>query len=76
MEQVGLVLAVGSGIPIGKEGPFVHIACMVASLLVKLPFFDHIKQVSCLPVKDLCLSNDPFAKPIWCSVGRGLFCGP
>ena len=42
---MGLVLGVGSGIPIGKEGPFVHVACMVAELLMKLPMFGRIKQV-------------------------------
>lgn len=29
----GLPFALGSGIPIGKEGPFVHIASIVANLL-------------------------------------------
>uniref|UniRef100_A0A914X3I2 Uncharacterized protein n=1 Tax=Plectus sambesii TaxID=2011161 RepID=A0A914X3I2_9BILA len=34
--MVGLVLSLGSGLPIGKEGPFVHIAAVVATLLSKL----------------------------------------
>ncbi|XP_078697679.1 chloride channel protein 2-like isoform X5 [Branchiostoma floridae x Branchiostoma belcheri] len=33
---VGLITALGSGLPLGKEGPFVHIASMVAQLLSKL----------------------------------------
>lgn len=32
---VGLTASLGSGIPIGKEGPFVHIACIVARALGK-----------------------------------------
>ncbi|CAI5442762.1 unnamed protein product [Caenorhabditis angaria] len=32
---LGLTLAMGSGLPIGKEGPFVHIGAIVASLLNK-----------------------------------------
>ncbi|KAI1727826.1 voltage gated chloride channel domain-containing protein [Ditylenchus destructor] len=32
-KMVGLTLALGSGMPIGKEGPFVHVASVVANLL-------------------------------------------
>ncbi|XP_055916791.1 chloride channel protein 2-like [Eupeodes corollae] len=38
VKVVGLTAALGSGIPIGKEGPFVHIASIVATLLSKLRF--------------------------------------
>ncbi|XP_043213453.1 chloride channel protein 2-like [Amphibalanus amphitrite] len=33
---VGLTACLGSGMPLGKEGPFVHIASIVATLLTKL----------------------------------------
>ncbi|XP_041479348.1 chloride channel protein 2-like isoform X8 [Lytechinus variegatus] len=33
---VGLATAVGSGMPLGKEGPFVHIASIVSTMLSKL----------------------------------------
>ncbi len=33
---VGLTATLGSGMPLGKEGPFVHIASIVARLLSKL----------------------------------------
>lgn len=33
---VGLTFTLGSGLPLGKEGPFVHIASIVATLLGKL----------------------------------------
>ncbi|XP_029070490.1 chloride channel protein 2 isoform X2 [Monodon monoceros] len=33
---IGLTCALGSGMPLGKEGPFVHIASMCAALLSKL----------------------------------------
>ena len=33
---IGLTATLGSGLPIGKEGPFVHIASIVATLLTKL----------------------------------------
>lgn len=35
-KMVGLVASLGSRLPIGKEGPFVHIASIVATLLNKL----------------------------------------
>jgi H+/Cl- antiporter ClcA len=35
----GLIMMVGSGLPIGREGPFVHMAGIVANLLLRLPFF-------------------------------------
>uniref|UniRef100_A0A1B6CT29 Chloride channel protein n=1 Tax=Clastoptera arizonana TaxID=38151 RepID=A0A1B6CT29_9HEMI len=33
---IGLTATLGSGLPLGKEGPFVHIASIVATLLSKL----------------------------------------
>ncbi|XP_055837032.1 chloride channel protein 2-like [Episyrphus balteatus] len=38
VKVIGLTAALGAGIPIGKEGPFVHIASIVATLLSKLRF--------------------------------------
>lgn len=35
-KAVGLVAAVGSGLPIGKEGPFVHLSSIIAHLMSKL----------------------------------------
>lgn len=34
-KMIGLTCALGSGLPLGKEGPFVHVASMVATLLSK-----------------------------------------
>ena len=39
-QVIGLCFAMGGGLPIGKEGPFVHIACIMSTLLgknVKVP---------------------------------------
>ena len=33
---VGLVFSVGSGLNLGKEGPFVHVACCLGNLLARL----------------------------------------
>uniref|UniRef100_A0A1I8A1N7 Chloride channel protein n=1 Tax=Steinernema glaseri TaxID=37863 RepID=A0A1I8A1N7_9BILA len=35
-KMIGLTLSLGSGLPIGKEGPFVHVASVVANLLSSL----------------------------------------
>jgi len=35
-KTVGLIATLGSGMPLGKEGPFVHIACIVATLMSSL----------------------------------------
>ncbi|XP_056329333.1 chloride channel protein 2b isoform X1 [Danio aesculapii] len=42
---VGLTCALGSGLPLGKEGPFVHIASLCAALLCKfMSFFGGIYE--------------------------------
>ncbi|VDN01573.1 unnamed protein product [Thelazia callipaeda] len=35
-KMIGLTLAIGSGLPIGKEGPFVHMGAIVATVLSKI----------------------------------------
>ena len=40
----GLILAVGAGLPIGKEGPFVVISALVASILSKYRIFANIRN--------------------------------
>uniref|UniRef100_A0A915PPV4 Chloride channel protein n=1 Tax=Setaria digitata TaxID=48799 RepID=A0A915PPV4_9BILA len=35
-KMIGLTLAIGSGLPIGKEGPFVHMGAIVATILSKM----------------------------------------
>ncbi|EPB66660.1 chloride transporter, ClC family [Ancylostoma ceylanicum] len=35
-KMVGLTLAMGGGLPIGKEGPFVHMGAIVATLISKI----------------------------------------
>eukprot|EP00051_Salpingoeca_urceolata_P033177 m.19365 g.19365 ORF g.19365 m.19365 type:complete len:890 (-) comp5928_c0_seq1:43-2712(-) len=41
-KTVGLIFARGSGLPIGKEGPSVHIASAIANLLSRLSWFKHV----------------------------------
>jgi H+/Cl- antiporter ClcA len=41
---VCVVFAIGSGLRVGKEGPFVHIASAVAEQLMNLPGFEKLKN--------------------------------
>uniref|UniRef100_A0AAY5KTZ7 Chloride channel protein n=1 Tax=Esox lucius TaxID=8010 RepID=A0AAY5KTZ7_ESOLU len=44
---IGLTAGLGSGMPVGKEGPFVHIASICAAVLSRLmTFFSGVDQVS------------------------------
>lgn len=44
----GLVLAQGAGLSVGKEGPFVHVAAVIAARLWALPVFGAIKSNAAL----------------------------
>jgi len=41
---VGLVCAIGGGLPVGWEGPNVHISCIVAHHLSRLPLFRSMRR--------------------------------
>ena len=46
VKTVGLTCAYSAGLTVGKEGPFVHIAACVATLLTRLSLFKRYADVS------------------------------
>ena len=53
VKVVGLTLSVAAGLSIGREGPYVHIASIVASKLSYVPLFRHIRDNEALKVQML-----------------------
>lgn len=41
---IGLSFALGAGIVVGKEGPFVHLASIIANQMFKFPLFSNIRR--------------------------------
>eukprot|EP00750_Incisomonas_marina_P007137 INCI14770.4.p1 GENE.INCI14770.4~~INCI14770.4.p1 ORF type:complete len:1129 (+),score=166.11 INCI14770.4:204-3590(+) len=41
---IGLLGSVASGISVGSEGPFVHIACCIAAVLLRIPWFRYLNR--------------------------------
>ena len=38
-KSVGLILVYSSGLPIGREGPYVHLSCCIAIMLMRTPIY-------------------------------------
>ena len=47
-KSVGLTATLGAGMPLGKEGPFVHIASIVATVLSKLDPWSREEKIDAL----------------------------
>jgi len=67
---LGLVLALGGGLPLGKEGPFVHISCcLVMTLLNHTPLFGKMRRSKPLRMQMLAVGcavgvSSTFGAPI------------
>jgi H+/Cl- antiporter ClcA len=45
-KTTGLLLSISSGMPIGSEGPFIHITCILSKQIMRLPPFRNINDNS------------------------------
>ena len=66
---MSLVLALGAGLPLGKEGPCVHISCCVVSAMFRLPGFRSIRRSKPLRLQMLAVGcavgvSSTFGAPI------------
>ena len=52
---IGLVAALGSGLPFGREGPFVHLSSIIATLLGRLSHDKGIYENESRQVRELKL---------------------
>eukprot|EP00937_MAST-01D_sp_MAST-1D-sp2_P005449 g5449.t1 len=46
VKMIGLVCSFSAGLSIGREGPCIHMACIIAYLLISLPLFSRTRQSS------------------------------
>ena len=63
-KSVAIVCALGSGLPIGIEGPFIHIAAIIGRQLTKFGWFKHIDRKILLSAACACSIAVIFAAPI------------
>ena len=54
---LSLVLAIGGGLAVGKEGPYVHISTCVAQQLCRLPLFRRLNETEALRRQMLAISR-------------------
>ncbi|KAK4536880.1 hypothetical protein CDCA_CDCA10G2905 [Cyanidium caldarium] len=52
-KALGLICAIGGGLPVGWEGPNVHISCIIAHQLYRIPFFRELKRDRSLRLQTL-----------------------
>lgn len=45
-KTIGIIAGLGAGLTIGKAGPYVHIACTISKQLLKINYFESIKNSS------------------------------
>ena len=46
VKSLGMVLAVGAGLTLGKEGPLVHVACCCGNLFTRCVYIQHATRIA------------------------------
>lgn len=54
VKTFAVILALGSGLPIGIEGPFIHIAAICGRQITKIKMFSHIDRKVLLSAACAC----------------------
>ncbi|KAF4657595.1 glycerol ethanol, ferric requiring protein [Perkinsus chesapeaki] len=44
-KSIGLALVISAGLPVGAEGPMVHISACIGSSLLRLPYFRSVREI-------------------------------
>ncbi|KAJ8900986.1 hypothetical protein NDN08_000283 [Rhodosorus marinus] len=55
-KAVGLICAIGGGLPVGWEGPNVHMSCIIAEYLSRIPYFHSLRQDKALRLQMMAYS--------------------
>jgi len=73
-KAVGLVCAIGGGLPVGWEGPNVHMSCIIADFLSKMSYFRSIRHDRALRLQIMaCACTVGLASSFGTPVGAVLY---
>jgi chloride channel 2 len=73
-KTTGLILSITSGMPIGSEGPFIHISCIISTQIMRLPLFKNIRDNSIIVQRVMaCASAVGVAASFGAPIGGVLF---
>uniref|UniRef100_A0A7S2ZDH2 Chloride channel protein n=1 Tax=Rhodosorus marinus TaxID=101924 RepID=A0A7S2ZDH2_9RHOD len=73
-KAVGLICAIGGGLPVGWEGPNVHMSCIIAEYLSRIPYFHSLRQDKALRLQMMaCACTVGLASSFGTPIGAVLY---